>query len=72
MKAYEIQIRISKDGKVTIPEPAIKALPKETDLRAIILAPEASDKIYSSSVNNIKVQEFSYFIPPTEGIYDEY
>lgn len=72
MKAYEVPIRISKDGRITIPEAMLKALPKEVDMKAVILVQESSDKVYTSAVNDYKVQEFSYYIPPTEGVYDEY
>ncbi|MCE1189631.1 MAG: hypothetical protein LWX56_10885 [Ignavibacteria bacterium] len=72
MKAYECLIRISKEGVITIPPKLMKILPKEQDLRSLVLVPEAEDQKYRTAVNDINQQEFSYYIPPSEGIYDEY
>lgn len=72
MKAYEFPLTVDRDGKVFIPEDLKKVLPRNEEIRCIALVPEAVDKKFRSATNDPNSQEFSYYLPPNEAVYDDF
>ena len=72
MKAYEFVMSVQKDGKITFPEELLKVLPRNEEIRGILLVQEVQDKKFKSSVNDIKGQEYSYYFPPNDAVYDDF
>lgn len=72
MKAYEITFRIDKRNKILFPENLIKVLPKEEDIRAIVLLSEPSEKEFRTEMQTIQGQEYGYSYINTDAVYDDF
>ncbi|MCC6550631.1 MAG: hypothetical protein IT279_11235 [Ignavibacteriaceae bacterium] len=72
MKAYEISFRIDKRNKIQFPENLIKVLPKEEDIRAIVLMNEPSEKEFRTEMQTIQGQEYGYSYINTDAVYDDF
>lgn len=72
MKAYEITFRIDKRNKIQFPENLIKVLPKEEDIRAIVLMNEPSEKEFRTEMQTIQGQEYGYSYINTDAVYDDF
>lgn len=72
MKAYEITFRIDKRNKILFPENLIKVLPKEEDIRAIVLLSEPSEKEFRAEMQTIQGQEYGYSYINTDAVYDDF
>jgi bifunctional DNA-binding transcriptional regulator/antitoxin component of YhaV-PrlF toxin-antitoxin module len=72
MKAYEFPLSIDREGKVIIPEDLRKVLPKNEEIRCIALVQESADKKFRAELNDPNQQEFSYYMPPNEAVYDDF
>lgn len=72
MKAYEITFRIDKRNKIIFPENLIKVLPKDEDIRAIVLLNEPSEKTFRTEMQTIQGQEYGYSYISTDAVYDDF
>lgn len=72
MKAFECTFKVSEEGKVVFPDSLTKLLPKNEELRCIILVDEGNEKEIRTSITEMKTQEFFYGLPVQTGIYDDF
>ncbi|GMU87315.1 MAG: hypothetical protein AMXMBFR48_25560 [Ignavibacteriales bacterium] len=72
MKAYEITFRIDKRNKIQFPENLVKVLPKEEDIRAIVLLNEPSEKEFRTEMQTLQGQEYGYSYINTDAVYDDF
>lgn len=72
MKAYEITFRIDKKEHVHFPSSLIKVLPKEEDIRAIVLLEESGEKKIRTEMQNISGQEYGYSYISNDAVYDDF
>lgn len=72
MKAYEITFRIDKRNKIQFPENLVKVLPKEEDIRAIVLLNEPSEKEFRTEMQTLQGQEYGYSYINMDAVYDDF
>lgn len=72
MKAYEITFRIDKKEHVHFPSALIKVLPKDEDIRAIVLFEDAKEKKMRTEMQRIENQEYGYSYISSDAVYDDF
>ncbi|MFH0975825.1 MAG: hypothetical protein V1874_08590 [Spirochaetota bacterium] len=68
MKAYEIPVKITKDGKIEITSSFKNILPHEKTIKAIFLVPEKSDE--DTDWQELSTKQFFDGYAKSDDIYD--
>lgn len=70
MKAYEIPVKISAEGKLELPEDLLTLLPREQVVRMVILVPESTDREEHAMWSRLTAEQFFAGYSETDSIYD--
>lgn len=71
MRAYEIPAEVSREGKLELPDTLSATLPRDQQVRAIVLAPERSDEEDAPSWARLTAEQFLSGYDEVDVIYDE-
>jgi hypothetical protein len=70
MKAYEIPLKVTAEGKIELPEALLALLPHGQTVRAIILVPEPADDEENSAWSELTAAQFLAGYSEADSIYD--
>ena len=70
MKAYEIPVEVTKEGKIELPDPLLELLPREQLVRMIILIPEPTDAEEQGAWSRLTAEQFLAGYDEADSIYD--
>lgn len=70
MKAYELPIKVTPEGKLELPETLSALLPREQVVRVIILVPEPTDAEEQIAWSRLTVEQFFAGYSEADSIYD--
>ncbi len=70
IKAYDLPLKVTKDGKLELPETLRKQLLNEHFVRVIVLLPEPSDQRDDDGWARIPEQEFLQGYSGADSVYD--
>ncbi|MGQ9631705.1 MAG: hypothetical protein ACUVXI_15550 [bacterium] len=70
MKAYEIPLKVTAEGKVELPDALLPLLPREQVVRAIILVPESTDVEEQAAWSRLTAEQFFAGYSEADSIYD--
>ncbi|RKY65337.1 MAG: hypothetical protein DRP99_00300 [Candidatus Latescibacterota bacterium] len=70
MKAYEIPVKVSAEGKLELPKSLSALLPREQVVRVIILVPEPTDE-EESLWSRLTAEQFLAGYSEADSIYDK-
>ncbi|PIP40707.1 hypothetical protein COZ71_01750 [Candidatus Desantisbacteria bacterium CG_4_8_14_3_um_filter_40_12] len=70
MKAYEIPIKIPKEGNIELPETLLSVLPRGQVVRMIILSPESIDGNEQILWSQLTTEQFFAGYSEADSIYD--
>ena len=70
MKAYEIPVKVTPEGKVELPDALLASLPRNQTIRVIILVPEPSDQEENAAWSSLTAEQFLAGYSETDSIYD--
>ena len=71
MRAYEIPITVTKDGKIESLDALLKVLPKERVLRLIVLVPEQTDDDREAAWHRLTTEQFFAGYSEADSVYDK-
>lgn len=71
MKAYEIPVELTEDGKIELPDALLASLPRHQIVRVIILVPEPSDQEEDVAWSQVAAAQFLNGYSKTDSIYDK-
>jgi len=69
MKAYELPIKVTPEGKLELPETLSALLPREQVVRAIILVPEPTDAEEQAAWSHLTAEQFFAGYSEADSIY---
>ncbi len=69
MKAYELPIKVTPEGKLELPETLSALLPREQVVRAIILVPEPTDAEEQAAWSHLAAEQFFAGYSEADSIY---
>ena len=70
MKAYEMPVKVSAEGKLELPKSLSALLPREQVVRVIILVPEPTDE-EESLWSRLTAEQFLAGYSEADSIYDK-
>ena len=70
MKAYEIPIKVTAEGKIELPDALLSLLPCEQVVRVIILVPESTDAEEQAVWSRLTAEQFFAGYSEADSIYD--
>jgi hypothetical protein len=70
MKAYELPIKVTPEGKLELPETLSALLPREQVVRVIILVPELTDTEEQTVWSRVTAEQFFSGYSEADSIYD--
>ena len=70
MKAYEIPIKVTKEGKIELLDALLELLPREQVVRVIILIPEPTDIEEQAAWSRLAEEQFFAGYSQVDSIYD--
>ena len=70
MKAYEIPVKVTPEGKVELPAALLASLPRNQTIRVIILVPEPADQEENAAWPRLTTDQFLAGYSETDSIYD--
>ena len=70
MRAYEIPIKVSAEGKIELPDALLAQLPHEQMIRVIILVPESTDEGEQVAWPRLTADQFYAGYSEADSIYD--
>jgi hypothetical protein len=70
MKAYEIPIKVTKEGKIELLDALLELLPREQVVRVIILVPEPTDAEEQAAWSRLTAEQFFAGYSKADSIYD--
>jgi hypothetical protein len=70
MRAYEIPVRVSSDGRLELPESLMKLLPANEVVRVIVLVAEPDDTQEQRTWNHLAAEQFLAGYDDADSIYD--
>ena len=70
MKAYEIPIKITKEGKIELPDALLELLPREQLVRVIILVTEPTGAEEQAAWSRLTAEQFFAGYSEADSIYD--
>jgi len=71
MKAYEIPMKVSIEGKLEIPDTILTLLPREQIVRVLILVPEATEQEENATWSHLTTEQFFAGYGEVDSIYDK-
>jgi hypothetical protein len=71
MKAYEFPTRLTPAGSLALPEEIARQLPVDSEVRAIVLVPEASDEEAGTVWSEATARQLLAGYADTDSIYDD-
>ncbi len=72
MKTYEVPLKITPEGKVEFPEDFLSSLPREQEIRVIVLVPEPGDLKEHGSWARLTAEQFFAGYNEADSIYDRF
>jgi len=69
MKAYELPIKVTPEGKLELPETLSALLPREQVVRVIILVPEPTDAEEQAAWSHLTAEQFFAGYSEADSIY---
>lgn len=69
MKAYEIPIKVTRDGRIELPDALLELIPREQVVRLIILIPELTDSEEHAAWSRLTADEFFAGYNEADSIY---
>ncbi len=70
MKAYDIPLKVTADGKIELPDALLAVLPHGQTVRAIILVPEPADDEENAVWSELAAAQFLAGYSEADSIYD--
>ena len=70
MKAYEIPLKVTAEGKIELPDALLALLPPGQTVRAIILVPEPADQEKDAEWSQLTTAQFLAGYSEADSIYD--
>lgn len=70
MKAYELQVKVTPEGKLELPETLCTLLPPDQVIRLIILVPEPTDSKEQDVWARLTAEQFLEGYSEADSIYD--
>jgi len=70
MKAYEIPIKVTKEGEIELLDALLELLPREQVVRVIILVPESTDAEEQAAWSRLTTEQFFAGYSEADSIYD--
>ena len=70
MKAYEFPVKVTSDGRLTLPDTLSEFLPRNQVVRVIVLVSEPSDKEESEAWSHLTAEQFFAGYTEDDPIYD--
>ena len=70
MKAYEIPIKVTKEGQIELLDALVELLPREQVVRVIILVPEPTDAEEQVAWSRLTEEQFLAGYSEADSIYD--
>ncbi len=70
MKAYEIPIKVTKEGKIESLDALLELLPRNQVVRVIILIPEPTEAEEDAVWSRLTAEQFLAGYSETDSIYD--
>jgi hypothetical protein len=70
MKAYEIPIKVTKEGEIELLDALLELLPREQVVRVIILVPESTDAEEQAVWSRLTTEQFFAGYNEADSIYD--
>ena len=71
MKAFDVPIKVTPDGRVEFPESVLSQLPTDQTVRAIILVGEPTDSEDQAAWSRLTAEQFFRGYDEADGIYDQ-
>jgi len=70
MKAYELPLKVTPEGKLELPETLLALLPREQVVRVIILVPDPTDSEEHTMWSRLTTEQFFAGYSEADSIYD--
>ncbi len=70
MKAYDIPLKVTAEGKIELPDALLALLPHGQTVRAIILVPEPADHEENAAWSRLTAAQFMAGYSEADSIYD--
>ena len=70
MKAYELPLKITSEGKLELPEDLMAELPLDQLVRVIVLVPEPSDSDPAATWDHLTAEQFFTGYSQADSVYD--
>jgi len=70
MKAYEIPVRVTKEGRIELPDALLELLPREQVVRVILLVPEPTESEEHAAWSCLTAGQFLAGYSQADSIYD--
>ena len=70
MKAYEIPLKVTAEGKIELPDALLAVLPHGQTVRAIFLGSEPADEEENSAWSRLAAAQFLAGCSEADSIYD--
>ena len=71
MKAYELPIKVTPEGKLELPDALMKLLPANQVVRVIILVSEPADMEEQAAWSRLTAEQFFAGYNETDAVYDK-
>ena len=70
MKAYEFPVKVTSDGRLTLPDTLSELLPSNQVVRVIVLVSEPSDRESPGDWSHLTAEQFFAGYTEADAIYD--
>jgi len=70
MKAYELPVKVTPEGRLELPETLSVLLPRDQIVRVIILVPEPTDAEEQAAWSRLTAEQFFAGYSEADSIYD--
>lgn len=70
VKAYEIPVKVTREGRIELPDALLELLPREQIVRLIILIPEPKNSEEHEGWSRLTVEQFFAGYREVDSIYD--
>lgn len=70
MKAYEVAVKVTREGELLLPEPLRDALPRDQVVRMIILVPEPMESEDDAGWARVTTEQFLAGYSGGDAVYD--
>jgi len=70
MKAYELNARITPEGRIELPDASRKLLPVTKSARVIVLIPDPDDATEQGTWERLTAEEFCSGYTAADAVYD--